>query len=36
MGDRLAINGGARAVPEGLEIPRWPIVTKEDIFAIRC
>ncbi len=34
MKDRLVINGGSRAVPEGLEIPKWPVVTKEDIWAI--
>ncbi len=34
MRNRLVINGGSRAVPEGLEIPRWPVVTKKDIFAI--
>ncbi len=28
------MDGGPRAVPEDIEVPKWPVVTKEDIFAI--
>jgi dTDP-4-amino-4,6-dideoxygalactose transaminase len=33
MGEKLAIMGGGRAVPEGFEKP-WPIITQDDIDAV--
>ncbi len=33
MGEKLAIMGGKRAVPEGLERP-WPIIMQDDIDAV--
>ncbi len=33
MGEKLAIEGGKRTVPEGLEKP-WPIITQDDIDAV--
>ncbi len=33
MSERLAINGGNRLVPEGIEKP-WPIITQDDIDAV--
>jgi dTDP-4-amino-4,6-dideoxygalactose transaminase len=34
MGEKLAIFGGNKAVPDGLRIEKWPIITKEDEEAV--
>jgi perosamine synthetase len=31
---KLAIHGGPKALPETMELPDWPIVTKEDEDAL--